>query len=129
MTPENDGTPTSSVASESHPAEIGKNRRGSKTGLTEKSKQAVKWVHHVPWWMKPIIPGFFKLTNTICHRMGILYLSASIAEMVVNGLELVVSVLAVIVIRTRQIPRERWVGVSGFSFIMVGIYVYYDHRE
>jgi len=95
-------------------------KRGSRTGLTEESMLAVEWVHHVPWWMKPIIPGFFNLTNTICRMMALLYLSASIAEMMVSGLELIFSVLAAKVIRKRQISRDRWMGVS---IVLVGLLV------
>jgi hypothetical protein len=36
-----------------------------------------------------MIPGFFNLTNTICRMMALLYIPASIAEMMISGLELV----------------------------------------
>ena len=33
-------------------------RRGSKHGLTEESFEATNWIHSIPWYIKPAIPGF-----------------------------------------------------------------------
>ena len=37
---------------------------GSLHGLTEESKGAIKWVHQIPYYLKPLIPGLFNLCNS-----------------------------------------------------------------
>lgn len=87
-------------------------KRGSKTGLTERSKRAVQWVHRVPWWAQPLLSSFFGVLDTAFRMLSVLYLAASVAEMVSGGLELVVSILASRIIRKRLIPKQRWLGAG-----------------
>ena len=95
-------------------------RRGSKTGLTEKSEAAVVWVHSIPWQLKPLIPGLFNLANAALKWASFVYVAASIAEMLMAGLELVLSVCVARVVRKRQISRLRWAGVG---VVAVGLWV------
>ena len=87
-------------------------RRGSKTGLTQESHDAVAWVHAIPWQVKPLIPGLINLANAALKWASFIYVPASIAEMVMSGLELVLSVVAQRVIRKRQVSSTRWTGVA-----------------
>jgi hypothetical protein len=87
-------------------------RRGSKTGLTQESTQAVAWIHSIPWHLKPLIPGLFNLCNAALRWASLIYVAASIAEMLISGLELILSVLAARMIRKRQISLTRWAGVG-----------------
>lgn len=73
--------------------------RGSVTGLTEDSKRAVQWVHRIPWYLKPCLPGFFNLLNSAMRWASLIYVAASVAEMLISGLELVLSVVAARIIR------------------------------
>jgi hypothetical protein len=38
-----------------------KNKLGSQTGLTYKSKQAVQWVHRIPWPLKPLVSSILNI--------------------------------------------------------------------
>lgn len=86
-------------------------RQGSDTGLTAESKKAVMWVHSIPWYLKPAIPGFFNLCNSAMRWGSLMFVSASIAEMLISGLELVFSVVAARIVRKRLISHARWKGV------------------
>lgn len=86
-------------------------RRGSHTGLTQESQQAVAWIHSIPWQSKPLIPGLFNLANAALKWASFVFVAASIAEMLMSGLELVLSVIVAKLVRKRQISRERWMGV------------------
>ncbi|VEU35570.1 unnamed protein product [Pseudo-nitzschia multistriata] len=87
-------------------------RRGSKTGLTSDSREAVAWIHRIPWYLKPGIPGFFNLCNSALRWACLVYVAASTAEILISGLELVLSSFAARVLRKRIISRRRWIGVS-----------------
>lgn len=86
-------------------------RRGSNTGLTQESQQAVAWVHSIPWQLKPLIPGLLNLANAALKWASFVFVAASIAEMLMSGLELVLSVIVARLLRKRQVSRERWTGV------------------
>jgi len=88
-------------------------RSGSATGLTIESHNAatVTWVHVIPWYLKPAIPGFFNLCNSAMRWGSLIYVAASMAEMLISGLELLLSVVAARCIRKRLISPSRWVGV------------------
>ena len=86
--------------------------QGSFTGLTEESRAAVQWVHKVPGWAKPLASSLFNLLDVTFRMLSILYLAASVAEMMTGGLELIFSVVAARVIRKREIGKERWWGVG-----------------
>ena len=55
-------------------------RRGSKHGLTEESFEATNWIHSIPWYIKPAIPGFFNLLNATLRWFSLIYIAASIAK-------------------------------------------------
>ena len=86
-------------------------RRGSKTGLTRESQEAAAWVHCIPWYLKPAIPGLLSLCNSAMRWGSLLYVAASIGEMLISGLELILSTVAARWIRKREISGMRWSGV------------------
>ena len=71
----------------------------------------VTWVHAIPWYLKPAVPGFFNLCNSAMRWGSLIYVAASMAEMLISGLELLLSVVAARCIRKRRISWSRWVGV------------------
>lgn len=93
-------------------------RRGSKTGLTSQSEDAVAWVYRIPWFFRPAIPGFFNLCNSALRWACLVYVAASTAEMLISGLELVLSSFAARIIRKRIISTRRWFGIF---LVTVGI--------
>jgi len=97
-------------------------RSGSDTGLTEESKNAVAWVHRIPWYLKPMIPGFFNFCNSALRWGCLIFVAASTAEIMISGMELVLSSFAARIIRKRIISTRRWVGVSiiTFGILLVG---------
>jgi len=97
-------------------------RRGSETGLSGDSSKAVKWVHSIPWYLKPAIPGFCNLCNSAMRWGSLIYVSASVAEIMISGLELVLSVFAARYIRKRIVSSTRWfgVGIVAFGLVLVG---------
>ena len=50
-------------------------RSGSPTGLTTESHNAatVTWVHAIPWYLKPAVPGFFNLCNSAMRWGSLIY--------------------------------------------------------
>jgi len=86
-------------------------RRGSKTGLTTESTQAVAWVHKIPTNLKPAIPGFFNVVNSAMRWASLVFVAASTAEMLISGLELILSTVAARLIRKRLVSKMRWMGV------------------
>lgn len=93
---------------------------GSRHGLTEESEQAISWIHSIPWYLKPLIPALFNLCNAFMRWASLLYTAASIAEMLISGMELVLSVLASRWIRKRKISSFRWAGIG---FVTIGLFV------
>jgi drug/metabolite transporter (DMT)-like permease len=113
--------PRPSAASRTRRSKLPSRRpRGSTHGLTEESKNAVQWIHQIPYYWKPLIPGIFNLCNSAMRWASLVYVPASIAEMLISGLELVLSVLASRLIRKRMVSRNRWIGVA---IVTVGIIV------
>ena len=94
-------------------------RQGSKTGLTQESKDAIAWVHQIPWIFKPVIPGFFNLCNSALRWASLVYVAASTAEILISGMELVFSAIAARIIRKRIISNQRWMGIA---IVTVGIF-------
>lgn len=106
-----DSTPEKTEPQLKHARSLPMSRRGSKTGLTEESQEAVAWVHSIPWQLKPLIPGLFNLVNAALKWASFVFVAASIAEMLMSGLELVLSVMVARLVRKRQISSMRWTGV------------------
>jgi drug/metabolite transporter (DMT)-like permease len=96
---------------------------GSLHGLNSESQLAIQWVHKIPFWWKPFIPGVFNLCNSAMRWASLIYVPASIAEMLISGLELVLSVVASRVIRKRLVSKRRWIGVGivTLGILVVGI--------
>lgn len=95
-------------------------RQGSNTGLTSESKKAVAWVQHIPWYLKPAIPGFLNLCNSALRWACLVYVAASTAEILISGMELVMSALAARLIRKRLISKQR---LAGIAIVTVGLFV------
>jgi len=106
-------------------------RRGSKTGLTKESKDAVAWIHNIPWYLKPVIPGFFNLCNSALRWACLVFVAASTAEILISGMELVLSSFAARIIRKRKISKRRWVGISivTLGIMVVGLTKVMEKKE
>jgi len=106
-------------------------RQGSKTGLTEDSKDAVAWVHKIPWYLKPVIPGFFNLCNSALRWACLVFVAASTAEILISGMELVFSSFAARIIRKRIISNRRWMGISivTLGIVLVGLAKLMEKKE
>ena len=92
-------------------------------GLPSESRTE-KLISRIPWYLKPIIPAFFNLLNSCMRWTSLLFVAASIAEMLISGMELVLSVLASRCVRGRRITCVRWIGVAivTVGIILVGIF-------
>eukprot|EP00563_Minutocellus_polymorphus_P017867 CAMPEP_0197725972 /NCGR_PEP_ID=MMETSP1434-20131217/12376_1 /TAXON_ID=265543 /ORGANISM="Minutocellus polymorphus, Strain CCMP3303" /LENGTH=363 /DNA_ID=CAMNT_0043311731 /DNA_START=337 /DNA_END=1425 /DNA_ORIENTATION=- len=106
--------------------EVGRRRSsyiGSRHGLGPNSEDAARWVHRIPKFWMPIISGFFSLTNNALRWASLLFVAASVAEMINSGLELVLSVLAARYLRKRVVSSSRWAGVCivTVGVILVGL--------
>ncbi|KAL9188854.1 hypothetical protein ACHAXT_011344 [Thalassiosira profunda] len=84
---------------------------GSVHGLTHESAERVRWIHSVPFWAKPLIPALFNLLNSALRWAALVYVDASVTEMMISGLELVLSVVAARIFRHRLVSKSRWAGV------------------
>jgi drug/metabolite transporter (DMT)-like permease len=91
---------------------------GSVAGLNENSKRAVQWVHAIPWYGKPVVPGLCNMGKSALRWASLVYIDASVAEILISGLELVLSVIAARLIRKRLVAHLRWLGVA---LVLVGI--------
>ena len=92
-------------------------------GLPDQSKTQ-HLVERIPWYIKPAVPAFFNLINSAMRWASLLFVSASVAEMLISGMELVLSVLATKCVRGREVTQVRWVGVGvcTIGIILVGIF-------
>ena len=70
-------------------------------GLPSESKTK-NCISRIPWF-KPVLPAFFDLLNSCMRWTSLLFVAASIAEMLISGMELVLSVVASI---TRTTPSN-----------------------
>ena len=106
-------------------------RRGSKTGLTSESNGTIAWIHHIPWYLKPLIPGFFNLCNSALRWGCLVYVAASTAEILISGIELILSSFAARIIRKRIISTKRWFGISivTLGIILVGFAKVIENKE
>ena len=95
-------------------------RSGSLTGLTEESSEAVSYIHRIPHSLKPAVPGLFNLINSGMRWASLVFVPASTAEMLISGLELILSTVAARLIRKRMISMQRWGGVC---IVAVGLIV------
>lgn len=84
---------------------------GSNHGLSSNSNERLMWIHRIPWYIKPTIPALFNLLNSTLRWASLVYIDASVAEMMISGLELTLSVIAARVFRNRIVAKSRWMGV------------------
>ena len=94
--------------------------KGSSHGLTIESEQRIQWIHCIPWYAKPAIPAFFNLLNAALRWASLVHIDASVAEMLISGLELALSVVAARIFRSRRIGMARWMGVI---LVAVGVII------
>ena len=96
---------------------------GSRHGLGQNAEDAAQWVEHIPRFWMPIISGFFGLTNNALRWASLLFVAASVAEMINSGLELILSLLAARYLRKRMVSPPRWAGVAivTMGVILVGL--------
>lgn len=84
---------------------------GSKHGLSSDSKERTKWANQVPFCVKPAIPAILNLMNSALRWSALTYIDASVAEMMISGLELTLVVVASRIFRKRIVATSRWVGI------------------
>lgn len=106
-----------SVRASFHEGEI---PNGSNHGLSSRSEERIRWVHRVPYYAKPVMPAVFNLLNSALRWASLVYIDASVAEMMISGLELTLSVVAARILRGRIVAKSRWAGVV---IVAVGVIV------
>ena len=116
-----DGTPTMKqndrcTIHEDYALTPTKTDSGSVHGLTRESEATILWIHKVPFYLKPAIPAVLNLLNSALRWASLLYIDASVAEMLISGLELTLSVVAARIFRKRIVAKARWVGVIIVTF-------------
>jgi hypothetical protein len=89
-----------------------KSNRGSVHGMSEKSREAVQWVHKIPRWAKPLMSSGFNLLDVVFRNLSILYLPAVVAEMLVGGTKLILSMVIARIVRKMPIARQKWCGAG-----------------
>lgn len=92
-------------------------------GLPKYSR--TKHIHQkIPWYLKPAVPALFNLLNSAMRWASLVFVAASVAEMLISGMELVLSVCATRLIRGRKITYVRWLGVFVVTagIILVGFF-------
>ncbi|KAK1735288.1 putative solute carrier family 35 member F6 [Skeletonema marinoi] len=79
---------------------------------------------NIPWYLKPAVPAFFNLLNSAMRWASLVHVAASVAEMLISGMELVLSVCATRLVRGRKITWVRWVGVLvvTLGIVLVGVF-------
>lgn len=95
----------------------------SKHGLPSESRTK-KYISCIPWYLKPLLPALFNFLAASMRWTSLLFVAASIAEMLISGMELVLSVLATRCVRGRRITWVRWagVGIVSLGIMLVGIF-------
>ena len=85
-------------------------------------KRVDEWVQRVPKWMAPVIPGVCNVVKSFLRCATLIYISASVAEILIGGLELVSIVFAA---RIVPYPALLFVGMEGAVGVALGIILYY----
>ena len=98
-------------------------RRINSAELPDKSRNAW-WIEKIPWYMKPVMPAVFNLLNSAMRWAALVYIPASVAEMLISGTELILSVVATRLVRGRTVTWIRWggIGVCTVGIIMAGYF-------
>lgn len=92
-------------------------------GLPKYSR--TKHLHQkIPWYLKPAVPALFNLLNSAMRWASLVFVAASVAEMLISGMELVLSVCATRLIRGRKVTYVRWLGVFVVTagIVLVGFF-------
>ena len=78
----------------------------------------------IPWYLKPAVPALFNLLNSTMRWASLVFVAASVAEMLISGMELVLSVCATRLIRGRKVTYVRWLGVFVVTagIVLVGFF-------
>ena len=97
-------------------------QRGSRAGINKEMLAAgqsyVRYTDAIPYYLKPIIPGFFNLANAAFRWSSLIFVDASVMSMLNGGLDLILSVVAARYIRKRMVTANRWAAVA---IVSVGI--------
>ena len=92
---------------------------GSRHGLSDETEERTRVAARgVPWCLKPAIPALLNLLNSGLRWASLLYVDASVAEMLISGLELTLGAVAARALRGRKVVRSRWAGVA---IVAVGV--------
>ena len=92
---------------------------GSRHGLSDETEERTRFAARgVPWCLKPAIPALLNLLNSGLRWASLLYVDASVAEMLISGLELTLGTVAARALRGRKVARSRWAGVA---IVAVGV--------
>jgi drug/metabolite transporter (DMT)-like permease len=85
---------------------------GSNHGLSPQSEQRIQHkAQYIPYYIRPAIPAIFNLLNSALRWASLVFIDASVSEMLISGLELILSVIAARIIRKRIVSKSRWMGV------------------
>lgn len=94
---------------------------GSKHGLSRQSEQRIMVAaDQIPFYLKPAIPAILNLLNSALRWGSLIYIDASVAEMMISGLELTLGVVASRIFRKRMVATSRWVGII---IVAVGVII------
>lgn len=84
---------------------------GSDHGLSGDSEETIRWVHRIPFYARPAIPAILNLVASALRWTSLVWIDASVVEMMVAGLELVLGTAAARIFRKRMVSGRRWAGV------------------
>jgi uncharacterized protein YjeT (DUF2065 family) len=94
---------------------------GSNHGLSPQSEQRIQHkAQYIPYYIRPAIPAIFNLLNSALRWASLVFIDASVSEMLISGLELILSVIAARIIRKRIVSKSRWMGVI---IVAVGVII------
>ncbi|KAL3808276.1 hypothetical protein ACHAXA_001165 [Cyclostephanos tholiformis] len=94
--------------------------RGSRHGLSDESEERTRRsARDVPWQARPALPALFNLLSSGLRWAALLYVDASVAEIIMSGLELCLAASAARCIRGRNVAYTRWGGISIVAFGVV----------
>lgn len=88
------------------------NNPSSRVDAENGQKKQVHWALRMPKYTRPFMGSFLRLCDTVVNMFAFLYLPASLAELSIRGIELIVSVFVQKFIRGRTVSGRRWLGVA-----------------
>jgi hypothetical protein len=94
---------------------------GSRHGLSDESEERTRrYAMNVPWMARPALPALLNFLGSGLRWAALLYVDASVAEMITCGLELCLACFAARYVRGRVVGRSRW---AGMSMVAIGVIV------